>query len=157
MSKKSRRPYDPYSQKRNIYVPYIRYSPADVKKQNLRFWGVGAAALTLAFATIILAGIAQETASQALKQELYRIAIPICALASAALFGVFCIVIRKAHKEGWVCTYSTMEQALIKNRLPVFRTQKEQDESQAGEGLFIGLMVFLALLLVAAAIWSLFQ
>ena len=39
MSKK-RRPYDPYSQKRNIPVPYTYFSRTAVKKQNRRFWGV---------------------------------------------------------------------------------------------------------------------
>ena len=51
MSKK-RRPYDPYSQKRNIRVPYTYFSRAAVKKQNRRFWGVGIPAIALAFATL---------------------------------------------------------------------------------------------------------
>ena len=156
MSKK-RRPYDPYSQKRNVRVPYTYFSRAAVKKQNRRFWGVGVPAITLAFATILLAGIAQESASPAVKESLYRLAIPLCALTAAALSVFFCFVIRKAYKEGWRCTYSTMEQHQMEQRLPVLRTQKEQEEARLGEGLFIGCMVILALILVAAAIWSLCQ
>ena len=154
---KSRRPYDPYSQKRNIPVPYTYFSRAAVKKQNRRFWGVGAPALALAFSTILLAGIAQETASPTVKESLYRLAIPLCALTAAVLCTVFCFVIRKAYKEGWRCTYSTMEQHQMEQRLPVLRTQKEQEEAQLGEGLFMGCMVILALILIAAAIWSLCQ
>ena len=154
---KNRRPYDPYSQKRNIPVPYTYFSRAAVKKQNRRFWGVGVPALSLAFATILLAGIAQETASPTVKESLYRLAIPLCSLTAAALCTVFCFVIRKAYKEGWRCTYSTMEQHQMAQRLPVLRTQKEQEEVQLGECLFMGCMVILALILVAAAIWSLYQ
>lgn len=157
MSQKSSRPYDPYSQKRNIPVPYTYFSHAAVKKQNRRFWGVGVPAITLAFATILLAGIAQESASPTVKEALYRLAIPLCALTAAVLCMVFCFVIRKAYKEGWRCTYSTMEQHQMAQRLPVLRTQKEQEEAQLGEGLFMGCMVILALILVAAAIWSLCQ
>ena len=156
MSKK-RRPYDPYSQKRNVPVPYPYFSRAAVKKQNRRFWGVGVPAITLVFATILLAGIAQESASSTVKESLYRIAIPLCALTAAALCIVFCFVIRKAYKEGWRCTYSTMEQHQMAQRLPVLRTQKEQEEAQLGEGLFMGCMVILAMILVAAAIRSLCQ
>ncbi|MBO5510291.1 MAG: hypothetical protein J6B24_01030 [Clostridia bacterium] len=156
MSKK-RRPYDPYSQKRNIRVPYTYFSRAAVKKQNRRFWGVGIPAIALAFATILLAGFAQESASPTVKESLYRLAIPLCALTAAALCGVFCFVIRKASKEGWRCTYSTMEQHQMEQRLPVLRTQKEQEEAGLGEGLFIGCMAVLALILVAAAIRSLCQ
>ena len=157
MSKKKRRPYDPYSQKRNVRVPYTYFSRAAVKKQNRRFWGVGGTAIALAFATILLAGIAQESTSPAVKESLYRIAIPLCALTAAVLCMVFCFVIRRAYKEGWRCTYSTMEQHQMEQRLPVLRTQKEQEEAQLGEGLFMGCMVILALILVAAAIWSLCQ
>ena len=154
---KNRRPYDPYSQKRNVRVPYTYFSRAAVKKQNRRFWGVGGTAIALAFATILLAGIAQESASPAVKEALYRLAIPLCALTAAALCIVFCFVIRRAYKEGWRCTYSTVEQHQMEQRLPVLRTQKEQEESQLGEGLFMGCMVILALILIAAAIWSLCQ
>ena len=91
---KNRRTYDPYSQKRNIRVPYTYLSRAAVKKQNRRFWGVGVPALVLAFATILLAGIAQESASLTVRASLYRIAIPLCALSAAALCTVFCFVIR---------------------------------------------------------------
>ena len=156
MSKKCR-PYDPYSQKRSIRVPYTYFSRAAVKKQNRRFWGVGVPAITLAFATILLAGIAQESASPTVKESLYRLAIPLCALTAAAFCTVFCFVIRRAYKEGWRCTYSTMEQRQMEQRLPVLRTQKEQEEAQLGEGLFMGCMVILALILIAAAIWSLCQ
>lgn len=157
MSKKSRRSYDPYSQKRNIRIPYTYFSRAAVKTQNRRFWGVGVPAIVLAFATILLAGIAQEAASLTVKASLYRVAIPLCALSAAALCIVFCFVIRKAYREGWYCTYSTMERYQMERRLPVLRTQKEQEEAGLGEGLFIGGMVILALILVAAAIWSLCQ
>ena len=154
---KNRRPYDPYSQKRNIRVPYTYLSRAAVKKQDRRFWGVGVPAIVLAFTTILLAGIAQESASLTVRASLYRIAIPLCALSAAALCTVFCFVIRKAYKEGWYCTYSTMERYQMERRLPVLRTQKEQEEAQLGEGLFMGCMVILALILVAAAIRSLCQ
>ena len=157
MSKRSSRPYDPYSQKRNIPVPYTYLPRAAVKKQDRRFWGVGVPAIVLALTTILLAGIAQESASSTVKESLYRLAIPLCALTAAALCMVFCFVIRKAYKEGWRCTYSTMEQHQMAQRLPVLRTRKEQEEAQLGEGLFMGCMVILALILVAAAIWSLCQ
>lgn len=157
MSKRSSRTYDPYSQKRNIRVPYTYLPRAAVKKQDRRFWGVGVPAIVLAFTTILLAGIAQESASLTVKESLYRIAIPLCALTAAALCIIFCFVIRKAYREGWYCTYSTMERYQMERRLPVLRTQKEQEEAQLGEGLFMGCMVILALILVAAAIWSLCQ
>lgn len=154
---KNRRPYDPYSQKRNIRVPYTYLSRAAVKKQDRRFWGVGVPAIVLAFATILLAGIAQESASLTVQASLYRIAIPLCALSAATLCIVFCFVIRKAYKEGWYCTYSATERYQMERRLPVLRTQKEQEEAGLGEGLFMGCMVILALILVAAAIRSLCQ
>ena len=121
MSKRSSRPYDPYSQKRNIRVPYTYLPRAAVKKQDRRFWGVGVPAIVLAFATILLAGIAQESASLTVKASLYRVAIPLCALTAAAFCIVFCFVIRKAYKEGWYCTYSTMERYQMERRLPVLR------------------------------------
>ncbi len=156
MSKK-RRPYDPYSQKRNIRVPYTYFSRTAVKKQNRRFWGVGGTAIAPAFATILLAGIAQESASLTVKRALYRVAIPLCALTAAVLCIVFCFMIRKAYREGWYCTYSTMERYQMEHRLPVLRTRKEQEEAMLGKGLFMGCMVVLALILAAAAIWSLCQ
>ena len=157
MSKTSRPPYDPYTQKRNISVPYVRYSRAAVKKQNRRFWGVGGAAIALALAAILLAGIAQESESPTVKQELYRIAIPLCAPASAVFFCLFALVIRKAYREGWYCIYSAIEQGLMENRLPVFRTQEEQDKALLGKGLAVGACLLAAALMIAVAVWSLLQ
>ena len=95
MSPKSRRPYDPYTQKQSIHVPYIRYSRDAVKRQNRRFWSVCAPAILLSFGFICLAGTARDTASATLKQILCHVAMPVCGLLSAGLWVAISFVSRK--------------------------------------------------------------
>ena len=153
----SKRPYDPYRQKANIPVLYIRYSKEAVKQQKRAVRVIAIPACLLAFAALPLAGIAQNTASEGVRRDLYRVAIPICTVLSAALFTRLIFVYRKAYKEKWYCIYSTVEQALMENRLPVFRTQEQQDTDGIQKGFLFACFIFMAVLMIAFGIWSLFQ
>lgn len=155
MSKKDRRSYDPYRQKQNIYVPYIRYSREAVKRQNRAVWMVTAPAFLLTVAALILEGIAQDAASSAVRRDLYRIAIPICCLLSAALYVRLIFIIRKAYRGKWYCIYSSFERALMENRLPLFRAQEQQDMDGLEKGFIYGCLVVFAAIMVTLGIWSL--
>ena len=73
------------------------------------------------------------------------------------LFLRLIFVYRKAYKEKWYCIYSTVEQALMENRLPVFRTQEQQDTDGIQKGFLFACFIFMAVLMIAFGIWSLFQ
>ena len=157
MSKKTRRSYDPYRQKQNIHVPYIGYSREAVKRQDRAVWIVAAPAFVFTIAALILAGIAQDASSSAVRRDLYRIAIPICCLLSAALYIRLIFIIRKAYREKWYCSYSSAERAFMGNRLPLFRTQEQQEMDGVEKGFIYGCLAVFAAIIVVLGIWSLFQ
>lgn len=157
MSKKSHSNYNPYNEKRNIRVPYTRYSGTTIKRQNrkIRWNMVGAIAFSLS--TLILAGVAQEASSLATKSHLYHISIPLTALLSAIFWVILGFLFRRAHKESWLCIYSVFEQSYINDGRPLFRTQWEQDQAELGESMSFWGCLLLGALMIALAIWSLFQ
>ena len=45
----------------------------------------------------------------------------------------------------------------MENRLPVFRTQEQQDTDGIQKGFLFACFIFMAVLMIAFGIWSLFQ
>ena len=146
MSKRSSRPYDPYSQKRNIRVPYTYLPRAAVKKQDRRFWGVGVPAIVLAFATILLAGIAQESASLT----------AVCGLLSPAALVGFILLDRHATRHTWWCIFSRAEvKFYLAKGERLYRARYKQENQQAGVVITFIFMAIVAILAVVMAVMNL--
>lgn len=138
-------------------MPYVRYSRSAVKQQNRLIRGFAVGAIAVAVGALLLAGIAQDSDSPAAENQIYRLFLPLVAAISAVLWVILGLLYRRAYRESWFCIYSVLEQSFIQDGRPLFRTPNEQDQSEPGNSVSVGGSILIGILMVALAVWSLFQ